>query len=151
MALMALGTGSLLLEVARGLPEHVGRPRWSMSLVGLWLLCSSALVALIGCQTIISTLLGAEHPAGLVTVFGAGTWSSICSAAGIGLVLAASLGGARWILRTVARWRRRQVPRQRRDLAIQRVASVVLAPTPVPLLAGWSDRGPPGRLAFAAA
>jgi hypothetical protein len=150
IALVALATGTLLLEIGRGLPAHVGRPPRSLRLVGLWLLCFSTLVALVGCQVLVSGLLHGGHSAGLVTMFGTGTWSSICSAAGVGLVLAASLGGACWVLQKVARWRRVEVALRRPDLAIRRVSSIVMAPTPVPLMAGWSDRGPPASALLAA-
>jgi hypothetical protein len=143
MALLALGTGSLLLQIGRGLRGHIGRPRWSASLVALWSLCFSALVALLCCQSLLTSLLGAGHPVGLSTVLGAGTWSSIAAALGVGLVLAVSVGGARWILGKVAGRRRRKVAPRRRGVGVVRFASGELRPAPVPVLAGWSDRGPP--------
>jgi len=76
-------------------------------------------------------------------VLGAGTWSSVVSALGIGLIIAVSFGGTRWILGKVARMRPRRVAPRRPGVAVLRFASGVPTPAPFPLLAGWSDRGPP--------
>lgn len=149
MALLALVVSGLLLEIRQGVRGHVVRSRWSVSLAGRWLLCFSVLMALLCCQGLLASLLGVGHSAGLSTGLGAGTWSAI-AALGIGLALAVSFSGARWILAKVAAMRCRKVAPDGRGVAATRFVSGVLRPAPLALLAGWSDRGPPPvALAFA--
>ncbi len=53
-------------------------------------------------QEFLEGLLATGHPAGLAGIFGYGGWWAIPAAAAIGLVLAALLHGARWVLDGVA-------------------------------------------------
>lgn len=59
-----------------------------------------------------------------------------------GLLLAASLHGAEWLLISVTRLRVRLGLARRRQLRVH-VAWVEPSPVAEPLRTGWSDRGPP--------
>jgi hypothetical protein len=150
LALLALGSGAMLLEIGRGVHRQIVRPRWSVSLVGRWLLCFSVLLGVLCCPDLMRSLSSSGHPAGLVTASSAGMWCSVAAALSLGLLVAASLGGARWILSRIARLRRRWSAPRRRGVAVVRVSVGVQGPAPVPLLAGWSGRGPPAGLELAA-
>ena len=71
--------------------------RYTVSLLGLWLACSAALVAIFATQEFLEGLFATGHPAGLVGIFGFGGWWSIPAALCVGLVLAAVFHGARWV------------------------------------------------------
>jgi hypothetical protein len=87
--------------------------------------------------------LATGHAVGLAGVFADGGWRSIPASACVGLVLAASLHGARWVLDDVAR-RGADALAPRRRVSALTVREVRTAlPASEPKLGGWSDRGPP--------
>jgi hypothetical protein len=127
---VALGAGVILREAGRGLAQRLPRPRWSASFARAWA----------GSSGLLLTVLLASGGR-----LGAGVSMSIAVAVCVGLVLAASLLGARGLLRAFAL--RGRIPVRRRTLAVASSCPGTLpAPAPAPLLAGWSDRGPPPRL-----
>jgi ABC-type nitrate/sulfonate/bicarbonate transport system permease component len=131
LILVALGAGVMLREAARGLACRLPRPRWSAGFVGTWA----------GSSVLLLTVLLAS-----ASSLGSGTWISIALAVCLGLVLAASLPRARQLLSALTRLRRRIPARTRASTVPIPCALTVAAPVPAPLLAGWSDRGPPPRL-----
>jgi hypothetical protein len=141
--LLGLSAGAFLGAVGRALSGHRSLRRYTVSLGGLWLLCSAALVTIFACQELLEGLLTTGHPAGLAGIFGYGGWLAIPAAACVGLVLAALFHGADWVLGEVVRRRARPRPARparpmwaarRRDASPPRLA---------PLAGGWSGRGPP--------
>jgi hypothetical protein len=150
VALLAIGVCLMLREISRGLVERASRPRWSVVLVGWWLLCSSALIATFCSVEVVRSLVAVGHPAGLAQVVGPGGWSSMAAALCLGFLLAASFQGAWRVLREVVRWRARHVPSARRRPVLLRSAEVIRLPAAAPLLAGWSERGPPAGSPLAA-
>lgn len=141
--LTALAVGGFLRALGRAFAGQTSPARFTLSLAAMWLACSVALVAIFACQEFLEGLFAAGHPAGLVGIFGYGGWWSIPAAVCVGLVLAAVLHGARWLVREVARRRARPylvglgpVPR------VGRPRDAVLV-RPTPLVSGWSGRGPP--------
>jgi ABC-type xylose transport system permease subunit len=142
--LLALVVGGFLRELGRVFAGHTSVPRYTVSLAGMWLACTGCLVAIFCCQEFLEGLFAAGHPAGLAGIFGYGGWWAIPAAACVGLVLAAWLHGARWVLREVARRRARvQAAWVGPALLVSHPGDVVVAAW-APLVAGWSDRGPPG-------
>lgn len=141
--LVALIIGVFLRALGRAFAGHTSPARFTLSLTAMWLVCSAALVAIFACQEFLEGLFATGHPAGWVGIFGYGGWWSIPAALCIGLVLAAVLHGARWLVREVAR-------RQARAHAsvigpppqVARPSDAVLV-APAPLVSGWSGRGPP--------
>jgi len=127
----ALGAGVMLREAGRGLVSQLPRPRWSARFAGTWAGSSGLLLTI---------LLASSSSVGF------GAWISIPLAVGLGLVLAASLHGARRLLWSLARVRSRIPIRVRASAVPIPCALTVTAPVGVPLLAGWSDRGPPPPL-----
>jgi hypothetical protein len=128
---VALGAGVVLREAGRGLALQLPRPRWSARFAGTWA----------GSSGLLLTVLLASGSS-----LGSGVWISTAFAVCLGLVLAASLHGARRLLRSFTR-PRDQVPlRLRASAALVPVALTLTASVQAPLLAGWSDRGPPPRL-----
>jgi hypothetical protein len=151
LLLLAAGACWMLRETGRGLVGLASRPRWSLALVCVWLLCSSAFVALFCSELVLRGPTMAGHSAGLPNaVFGPAGWSSVLAASCLGFLLAASLQGVWLVLREVARTWSGQVPSRRRRALAARPVEVVALPAAVPLLAGWSDRGPPADLPLAA-
>jgi hypothetical protein len=142
--LLALSAGVLLRSLGRALAGTVTRTPRSFSFVGLWLACAGALVAIFVCQEFLEGLFATGHPAGLAGIFGYGGWWAIPAALGVGLALAACLYGTRWMLSVVAQ-RCGKGPRAcRAKPARVRLARFDSVPTLAPMVAGWSDRGPPG-------
>jgi hypothetical protein len=143
VVVVALVAGGFLRALGRAFSGQMSVPRYAMSFAGMWLACAVSLVAIFACQEFLEGMFATGHPAGLAGIFGYGGWWAIPAAVCVGLVLAAVLHGARWVLREVARRRARStalwtgpavaVPRPR-DAAL-----VALAP----LVGGWSGRGPP--------
>ena len=127
---VALVAGLFLRSLGRALAGQTTASRYSLSLAGLWLACSIALIAIYTGQELLEGMLLAGHPAGLVGVFGFGGWWAIPSAAAVGLVLAALLHGALWVLHEAARLgaARRRAPR-RRGPSVPASASPASSPT----------------------
>ena len=141
--LIGLAVGGFLLALGRALAGQRSVPRYTLSLVGLWVVCSVSLVAIYAAQEFLEGLFATGHPAGLAGIFGFGGWWSIPAAACVGLVLAAIFHGARWVLDEIAqrlagvltaRARRPAEPLRCRDALLPRLS---------PLAVGWSGRGPP--------
>jgi hypothetical protein len=127
----AFVTAALLREIGRGLPAALPRPRWSTGLVAAWAACSGLLFVAL---SVLSTGGGP---------LGSGAWSAVAVAVCLGLLLATSLQGARWVLRELVRLHARPPGRQRAPSLPSSPAIAMAAPVAAPLLAGWSDRGPP--------
>jgi hypothetical protein len=140
---LAWAVGAFLSAFGRAMNGHTSAPRYGLSLFALWLTCAASLVVIYSCQEFLEGLLATGHPAGLVGIFGYGGWWAIPSALCVGLVLAALLHGARWVLHEVAARRAGRVHAPS--------PAVVPVPRPVefslprlaPLALGWCGRGPP--------
>jgi hypothetical protein len=141
VAALAVAVGAFLQSLGRAFAGRTSLRGYSTSLLGLWITCSAALVAIFICQEFLEGVFLTGHPAGLQGIFGYGGWWAVPAALCIGLVLAALFHGARWVLDEVAR---RHTPSARMwpRSAQRRPAAVFLAP-PAPLLSGSSGRGPP--------
>lgn len=119
---LAFGAGFLLRESARGL------------------------VALLAVGALLGDTL-ATHAHALTDGFGSVGWDAAVPLALLaGFVLPAVFVGAWWALRDVARVRGRSS--RLRPLS-ERPQKFAWSPVPAPLLAGWSDRGPPPTAALA--
>ena len=143
VVLLGVATGGFLWALGRALAGQRSLPRYTLSLAGLWLVCSACLIAIYVTQELLEGLFAVGHPTGLAGVFGYGGWWSIPAALCVGLVLAAVFHGARWVLDEVAEHRGGSVP----VLAVRQVAAPrprdALVPRLLPLAVGWSGRGPP--------
>jgi hypothetical protein len=134
------GRGRALAGVRARMCRPTSLPRYSASLVGMWCACSACLVAIFACQELLEDFFATGHPAGLAGIFGYGSWWSIPAALCVGLVLAAWLHGARWVLREVTRRRTRVRAAWRGPaLLVPRPRDVVVALL-APLVGGWSGR-----------
>ncbi|MGA9857935.1 MAG: hypothetical protein WBQ18_08725 [Solirubrobacteraceae bacterium] len=141
--LAALAAGGFLRSLGRALGGRVSRSGQTISFTGLWLACAASLVAIFAGQEFLEGLFATGHPAGLAGIFGYGGWWAIPVSLCIGLVLAACLYSARWVIAEVIRRYGARPPRRRRRVAPSRRPLLVLGPTPAPVADGWSDRGPP--------
>jgi hypothetical protein len=142
---MALGlaVGAFLSSLGRAMSGRTSLPRYGLSLLGLWVACSTALIAIYTCQEFLEGLVATGHPAGLVGIVGYGGWWAIPAALCVGLVLAALFHGAGWLLHEVAaRHARRTLPAGERSAPVRRPPSLVL-PRLAPLALGGCGRGPP--------
>ena len=143
MLLIGVAVGGFLWALGRALRGQRSVPRYTLSLAGLWLICSVALVGIYVAQEFLEGLFATGHPAGLAGIFGYGGWWSIPAAVCVGLVLAAIFHGARWVLDEVAGRRIEAVVSARpRAVALPRPRDGWL-PRLSPLAEGWSGRGPP--------
>jgi hypothetical protein len=141
--LIALAVGAFLRALGRALGGHCSVPRHTLSFALLWLVCSACLLAIYVSQELLEGTFVTGHPAGLVGVFGYGGWWSIPAAVGVGLVLATSFHGARWVLRETARRRARRLLAPVRAVAAARAPRDVLLPRMAALAGGCSGRSPP--------
>lgn len=140
--LIALSAGAFLKAMGRAVGGHCSLPRYTLSFVGLWLVCAITLVVIYATQESLEGLFAAGHAGGLVGIFGDGGWWSVPAAVAVALVLAAAFHGAHWTLHEVARRHRRVALRSPRTSGQPRHRDVVL-PRLTPLADGWSGRGPP--------
>lgn len=141
--LIGVAVGGFLWALGRAMRGQRSVPAYTLSLGSLWLVCSVCLVAIYVAQEFLEGLVAAGHPAGLAGIFGYGGWWSIPAAMCVGLVLAAILHGARWVLDEVAqRSTCSLVGRAPRPGRLPRPRHVWL-PRLSPLAGGWSGRGPP--------
>jgi preprotein translocase subunit SecG len=141
--LLALAAGGFLWSVGRALAGQRTLRRYTVSLAGLWFVCSLCLLAIYVGQEALEGLFATGHPAGLAGIFGYGGWWAIPVSACVGLVLAAILHGARWVLDEIA-GRRRPVQTPGAAAPAARHAWIDPAlPRLSPLAGGWSGRGPP--------
>ncbi len=142
VALIGVAAGAFLWSLGRALAGQTSARRYTLSLGGLWLSCTVALLAIYVGQELLEGVLSTGHPGGLAGIFGYGGWWALPAAACVGLVLASMLHGARWVLREVALRQASSRPRVRRPALLPRPCAVALFP-PSPLADGWSGRGPP--------
>jgi hypothetical protein len=141
---LALGAGGFLWALGRAVAGQRTLARYTISLAGLWLVCSACLLAIYVSQEALEGLFATGHPAGLAGIFGYGGWWAIPVAACVGLVLATIFHGARWVLDEIAQ-RRRPSDAGRTRARRARLSWVDVAlPRLSPLAGGWSGRGPPG-------
>jgi hypothetical protein len=140
---IGLSAGAFLSSLGRALSGQTTVPRYGFSLIALWLTCCACLLAIYTCQEFLEGLFATGHPAGVAGVFGYGGWWAIPAALCVGLVLAALLHGARWILHEVASRREAhaRVAPSRPGRAPRPVPA--LLPRLAPLALGWCGRGPP--------
>ena len=141
--LLALVMGVFLRALGRAFAGHTSPAGFTLSMTAMWLVCSTALVAIFACQEFLEGLFATGHPAGWVGIFGYGGWWSIPAALCVGLVVAVVLHGARWLVREVARRRvRAHAPVIGPAPRVARPCDALLA-APAPLVSGWSGRAPP--------
>jgi hypothetical protein len=141
--LLAASVGGFLWVLGRALWGHRSLPRYTLSLAGLWLACSAALVAIFVAQELLEGLFATGHPRGLAGIFGYSGWWSIPASVCVGLVVAIVFHGARWLLDEVARRRSRPGLLRSRPAVAVPVPRNALLPRLLPLAEGRSGRGPP--------
>jgi hypothetical protein len=141
--LIALAVGVFLRALGGALSGHCSIPRYTFSFAFLWLVCAACLLALYASQELLEGTFVTGHPAGLVGVFGYGGWWSIPAALGVGLVLAASFHGARWVLRETARRRAGRSLAPARTAVVARAPRDLSLPRMAALAGGCSGRSPP--------
>jgi hypothetical protein len=140
---LAWAAGAFLSALGRAMHGHTSAPRYGLSLLALWLVCAASLVAIYSGQEFLEGVLATGHPSGMAGIFGYGGWWAIPAAACVGLVLAALLHGARWVLHEVAARRAHPAPPPSSPgVALPRPAGLSL-PRLAPLALGWCGRGPP--------
>ena len=140
--LIALVAGGFLWALGRSVAGQRSLPRYTLSLTGLWLACSGALMVIYVSQECLEGLFATGHPGGLAGIFAYGGWWSIPAALCLGLVLAAVFHGARWVLEAVASCRATRRARSALPELLPWPGGVAL-PRLAPLAGGWSGRGPP--------
>jgi hypothetical protein len=140
--LLALAIGTFVSGLGRAMVKQTSVPRYSFSLLGLWIICSACLVAIYASQESLEGFFATGHPGGLAGVFGNGGWWAIPAALCVGFVLAALLHGARWAMAKVAA-RHRAVRSRSACLAGPLWPLDVSLPRTAPLALGWCGRGPP--------
>jgi hypothetical protein len=144
MLLIGVTIGAFLWGLGRALAGQRSLSRYTLSLLALWIVCAACLVGIYVAQEFLEGLFATGHPAGLAGIFGYGGWWAIPAAIAVGLVVAAILHGARWVLDKVAeRTLAASAIRAPRPLAPRRPGDAWL-PRLSPLAEGWSGRGPPG-------
>jgi hypothetical protein len=141
--LLAVAAGGFLWALGRALGGQRTLPRYTVSLAALWLACSACLLVIYASQETLEGLFATGHPAGLAGIFGYGGWWAIPAALCVGLVLAAILHGARWVLDEIAQRRRPPRARRARTLVARRARIDPPLHRLSPVAGGWSDRGPP--------
>jgi hypothetical protein len=140
---LAWAAGAFLSALGRAMHGHTSAPRYGLSLLALWLVCAASLVAIYSGQEFLEGVLATGHPSGMAGIFGYGGWWAIPAAVCVGLVLAALLHGARWVLHEVAARRAHPAPPPSAPgVALPRPAGLSL-PRLAPLALGWCGRGPP--------
>lgn len=141
--LIAVSVGGFLWALGRALSGQTSMPRYTLSLTGLWVVCSAALIAIYVSQEFLEGLFATGHPAGLAGIFGYGGWWSIPAAMCVGLVLASVFHGARCVLDEVAKRRAVPVASPRGHAVALPMPRNAFLPRLLPLAEGWSGRGPP--------
>jgi hypothetical protein len=140
---LGLAAGVFLSALGRAMAGQTSVPRYGLSLLGLWVGCSACLITIFAGQEFLEGLLATGHPAGLAGIFGYGGWWAIPGAVCVGLVLAALLHGARWVLHEVARRCPPAVRRRPGPVAARLRPQAAVLPRVAPLALGWCGRGPP--------
>jgi hypothetical protein len=140
---LAWAVGAFLSALGRAMHGQTSVPRYGLSLVALWAICAASLVAIYSGQELLEGVMATGHPAGLVGIFGYGGWWAIPAAVCVGLVLAALLHGARWMLHEVATRHARTAPSPCTRRAARLRPAEISLPRLAPLALGWCGRGPP--------
>jgi hypothetical protein len=140
--LLGLALGGLVSALGHALRGHRTLPGFGLSLLGLWLVCVLCLLAIYFAQELLEGVFLTGHPGGMAGIFGYGGGWALPASVCVGLVLAALLHGARWVLEEVAA-RCAQSRSDRRPRASSPRPAAVPAPRLAPLAAGWCGRGPP--------
>jgi hypothetical protein len=140
---LGLAGGAFLSALGRAMAGQTSAPRYGLSLLGLWLGCSACLIAIYAGQEFLEGLFTTGHPAGVAGIFGYGGWWAIPAAVCVGLVLAALLHGARWVLHEVARRRSPALPWRPAPVGARLRPRDAVLPRVAPLALGWCGRGPP--------
>jgi hypothetical protein len=143
VVVLAWGAGAFLSALGRAMRGQTSVPRYGLSLVALWVVCAVSLVVIYTGQELLEGLLATGHPAGLVGVFGYGGWWAIPAAVCVGLVLAALLHGARWVLHEVATRHARTARAPSSPVPARLRPAGLSLPRLAPLALGWCGRGPP--------
>lgn len=141
---LGLAAGAFLSSLGRALSGQTTLPRYGVSLMALWLACSVCLIAIYAAQEFLEGLFATGHPGGLPGIFGYGGSWAIPAALCVGLVLAALLHGARWLLREVAARHALRLPTGLARSSRPARPADALLPRVAPLALGWCGRGPPG-------
>ena len=139
---LAVAAGAILTIFGQALRGHTTPRRFTSSLASLWAGVTVALVAIFAGQELLEGLFFAGHPAGWAGVFGNGGWWAVPVAACVGLVLAALLHGARWIVAAIER----AVPRtasRRGPARLMPWPPELLRVAAAPLMGACGSRGPP--------
>ncbi|HEY3726582.1 MAG TPA: hypothetical protein VGL51_05380 [Solirubrobacteraceae bacterium] len=142
--LLALAVGGFLSALGRAMAGQKSLPRFGCSFLALWLTCAICLLAIYAAQELLEGLFLTGHPAGLSGVFGYGGWWAVPAALSVGLVLAALLHGARWVLAEVAARCTSPAADRRLPARCSPRPPHVLLVRLAPLATGWCGRGPPG-------
>jgi hypothetical protein len=140
--LVGVAAGGFLRALGRALAGQRSAPRYTASLLALWVACAACLIAIYVAQEYLEGLFATGHPAGLAGIFGYGGWWAIPASMCVGLVLAGVFHGARWVLDEIAQ-RRSCAVRPPVARAPRRLPPDVFVPRLSPLAEGWSGRGPP--------
>jgi hypothetical protein len=149
IVLLAVGAGSFLREAGRGLASRVPRPGWSLRFAGSWMLCSAVIAGTLVAAALFHLVPATGHAQPSLHSLLPGAWSAVPTVLLVGLLLAASLGGARWLLVKLVRLRKRAGDFRSPPLVLC-VVGAGHRPAAAPLRAGWSDRGPPAGSSLAA-
>jgi hypothetical protein len=140
---IGLAVGGFLWALGSALRGQRSLPRYTLSLAGLWVVCSACLVGIYVAQESLEGLFATGHPGGVVGIFGYGGWWAIPVSACVGLILATLFHGARWVLDGIAQRRIGVLgARGARTRRLLRPRDTLL-PRRSPLAEGWSGRGPP--------
>lgn len=142
--LIGLALGCFLRRLGRAYSRRSSPREFTLSFTAAWALCTGALILIFFCQETLEGWFAAGHPSGLAAAFGDGGWWAIPVAASIGLLLAAALHGARWVVAAVARLRRRGALLGAAVPFLRWSIRDAQAPVLAPWHGGWSSRGPPG-------
>src|SRR5580693_144611 len=67
---IGVAAGGFLWALGRALGGQRSLPRYTLSLAGLWIVCSACLIAIYITQELLEGLFAAGHPAGFAGVFG---------------------------------------------------------------------------------
>ncbi len=139
---LTLTMGVMLLQVGRGLNRVATIPRWTVRLIGLWLMLCSVLLVLFSVAG--GLMAGHGLPSHVVT--SDGPWADATAALALALILSVSIEGGGWLAHHPPTVAIDSASAAADDPAqVHQVASEHPPASP-PLLAGWSDRGPPSRL-----
>ena len=145
--LVGLAAGAVLWEFGRALSGQrmVSGRAWPF--VVLWLVCGLCLVAIYCAQESLEGLFAVGHPSGFAGIFGDGGWWAVPASVAVGLALAALFRVVSRALDAITRRCERRQVRTEPAADVQPVwRDIPLRLRLVPLVGGWSDRGPPAPI-----